>query len=60
MHLNENAADNRPGNLAWGTQKENLNAPGFIAYCKRRTGNDNPHRKGIALRAATFSNHHQE
>lgn len=51
MHLNENAADNRPGNLAWGTQKENLNAPGFIAHCKSRTGNDNPYRKGIALRA---------
>ena len=35
MHLNEDATDNRPGNLAWGTQKENLSAPGFRAYCKR-------------------------
>jgi hypothetical protein len=38
MHLNENSDDNRPENLAWGTQKENMNAPGFIAYCKSRTG----------------------
>jgi hypothetical protein len=33
MHLDENAANNRPDNLAWGTQRENLNAPGFIEYC---------------------------
>ena len=25
MHLDENAANNRPDNLAWGTQKENMN-----------------------------------
>jgi hypothetical protein len=36
MHLNECSTDNRAENLAWGTQKENLAAPGFIAYCKRR------------------------
>lgn len=35
MHLNEDATDNRACNLAWGTQKENLAAPGFRAYCKR-------------------------
>ena len=34
MHINEDARDNRPKNLRWGTQKENLNAPGFIAYCR--------------------------
>lgn len=34
MHLDENAANNRPDNLSWGTQKENLNAPGFRAYCR--------------------------
>jgi len=34
IHLNENALDNRPENLKWGTQKENLNAPGFVAWCK--------------------------
>lgn len=37
MHLDENSANNRPENLSWGAQKENLNAPGFIQYCKSRT-----------------------
>lgn len=36
MHLDENPANNRAGNLKWGTQKENLNAPGFIDYCSHR------------------------
>ena len=45
MHLNEDATDNRPENLAWGTQKQNLNAPGFIAYCKSRTGANSPSRR---------------
>ena len=45
MHLNEDASDNRPENLAWGTQKQNLNAPGFIAYCKSRTGDSHPSKK---------------
>ena len=34
IHLDENALNNRPDNLKWGTQRENLNAPGFIAYCR--------------------------
>lgn len=34
MHLDENSRNNRPDNLAWGTQKENLNAPGFLAYLR--------------------------
>jgi len=46
LHLNENALDNRPENLRWGTQKENLNMPGFIEYCRARTGENNPHIKG--------------
>lgn len=46
IHFNENALDNRPENLRWGTQKENLNMPGFIAYCKSRTGENNPYVKG--------------
>jgi hypothetical protein len=45
MHLDENARNNKPNNLRWGTQKENLNAPGFIAYCKSRTGENHPRRK---------------
>lgn len=36
IHIDENALNNRPENLRWGTQKENLNAPGFIAYCRAR------------------------
>jgi hypothetical protein len=42
MHLDENARNNRPENLAWGTQKENLNAPGFLAYCRGRVGELSP------------------
>jgi hypothetical protein len=52
MHLNEDSTCNTPCNLAWGTQKENLNAPGFIEYCKGRTGDNNPHIKGRKARAA--------
>jgi len=46
LHDDENAANNRPSNLRWGTQKENLNAPAFIEYCKARTGEDSPWVKG--------------
>ena len=45
MHLDENARNNTPANLAWGTQKENLNAPGFLAYCRSRTGDKHPHNR---------------
>jgi len=34
MHLDENSRNNRPDNLAWGTQKQNLNAPGFVRHCR--------------------------
>jgi hypothetical protein len=54
MHVNENSADNRATNLAWGTQKENLNAPGFIEYCEARTGEHSPHVKGLLRRAAAI------
>ena len=47
MHLDENSRNNAPTNLQWGTQKENLNAPGFIDYCKGRTGDNNPYIKGL-------------
>lgn len=35
MHLDEDSTNNRADNLAWGTQKENLAAPGFRAYLRR-------------------------
>ncbi len=47
IHINEDGTDNRPENLKWGTQKENLNMPKFIEYCKSRTGEDNPYLKGL-------------
>ena len=46
MHVDENSRNNWPTNLQWGTQKENLNAPGFIEYCKGRTGENSPTIKG--------------
>lgn len=52
MHLSEDARDNRPENLAWGTQKQNLNFPGFLAYCRTRKGDHNPFLKGRAKRSA--------
>jgi hypothetical protein len=45
IHLDEDATNNRPENLKWGTMKENMNMPGYIAYCKSRTGDDSPHSK---------------
>lgn len=52
MHIDENSRNNKPANLAWGTQKENLNAPGFIDYCKGRLGENSPVVKGRKVRAA--------
>jgi hypothetical protein len=46
IHLDEDATNNRPENLKWGTQKENLNMPGFIEYCRSRTGENSPRAKG--------------
>lgn len=52
MHIDENSRNNKPENLAWGTQKENLNAPGFVDYCKGRVGENSPVVKGRKARAA--------
>jgi hypothetical protein len=47
LHKDENSRNNRPENLKWGTQKENLNAPKFLAYCRSRIGDNNPRIKGL-------------
>lgn len=52
MHIDENAANNRASNLQWGTQKENLNAPGFLEYCRSRTGENSPTTKARKKSAA--------
>ena len=36
IHLDEDATNNRPENLKWGTQKENLNMPGIKAFHRDR------------------------
>lgn len=36
IHLDENALNNRPSNLKWGTQHENLNMPKIKAYHQSR------------------------
>lgn len=38
IHRDESALNNRPGNLKWGTQKENLNMPKIKAYHRSRVG----------------------
>ena len=50
IHLDEDGLNNRAENLKWGTQKENLNAPGFLAYCRGRIGENSPFIKGRAVR----------
>lgn len=47
IHIDENALNNRSENLRWGTQKENLNMPKFVEYCKSRTGENSPAIKGM-------------
>ena len=49
LHIDENAANNRSSNLKWGTQKENLNAKGFLAYCSERRGEDHPKVRALKM-----------
>jgi hypothetical protein len=46
MHVDENAANNRPDNLRWGTRKENMNAEGYLEYCRGRVGENSSVVKG--------------
>lgn len=50
IHLDEDAHNNRPENLKWGTQKENLNMPKIKAYHRSRKGENSTH--AIARRKA--------
>ena len=34
MHEDENARNNNPLNLKWSSQVDNMNYPGFLAYCR--------------------------
>lgn len=52
IHLDEDALNNRPENLKWGTQKENLNAPGFREQCRQRIAQNSPRAKWLAKRKA--------
>ena len=36
LHIDEDSRNNRPENLKWGTQRENLNAPKYIAELRSR------------------------
>lgn len=53
LHEDENSSNNTPGNLRWGTQKENLNAPGFIAHFRGRTGENSNTAKARRAREGT-------
>lgn len=50
IHIDEDAKNNNATNLKWGTQKENLNMPKFIEYCRSRTGENSPATKGMKAR----------
>lgn len=55
IHIDENDQNNAPDNLKWGTQKENLNAPGFLRYCRSRTGENSTlakNRRALAAKDA--------
>lgn len=46
LHKDGNSENNHFTNLEWGTQKDNLNHPLFIEYCRSRTGDNSPVVKG--------------
>ncbi len=46
LHLDEDPQNNRADNLKWGTQKENLNAPKYLAHCRTRFGEKSMHAIG--------------
>lgn len=55
MHKDENSANNRASNLEWGTQKENLNAPGFLEYKRTKNTTDEHGTGGVYAAEASAS-----
>lgn len=50
LHDDEDSRNNTPENVKWGTQKENLNAPGWIAYRRSCVGERSNRAKSKAKR----------
>lgn len=42
LHLDEDGLNNRPENLKWGTQRENMNSPKYKEWARSRTGDASP------------------
>jgi hypothetical protein len=54
LHINENASCNRASNLRWGTHTENYQAPGYLQYCRNRTGEHSTAAKARRKRDAEW------
>jgi hypothetical protein len=54
LHIDERSSNNRASNLKWGTHAENSAAPGFVEYCRNRTGEANPRVKAKRKREADW------
>lgn len=54
LHLDEDAHNNRPENLRWGTQKENLNAPRYLEWRRSVRGDAHPNVKWTDEQVADF------
>jgi hypothetical protein len=54
LHINENVSCNRASNLRWGTSRENYTAPGFLQYCRNRTGEHSTAAKARRKRDANW------
>jgi hypothetical protein len=52
IHKDEDAHNNSPENLKWGTQKENLNMPKIKEYHRSRVGENSTHAVARRRKAA--------
>ena len=53
MHLDEDPSNNKPENLAWGTQRENLAMPKAQAAFRARIGEKSPKAIHLARKGKT-------